>query len=153
MWKPPTERRSLQAQQGNLNKMFPESKCRVRREILCWRGIIRPTALSDDYTLQVKYMIGHCPEPRVISPALQQRGARECPHRYSDGSLCLFHPERYEFTASKFLSETIIPWASEWLFFYEIWLATGEWLGGGEHPPQKRRSPNRQGEARGVRPS
>lgn len=24
-------------------------------------------------------------------------------------------------------------WASEWLFFYEVWLATGTWLGGGLH--------------------
>ena len=32
------------------------------------------------------------------------------------------------------IAETIIPWASEWLLHYEIWLATGEWQGGGIHP-------------------
>ncbi|MDY0295864.1 MAG: hypothetical protein RB296_00975 [Acidobacteriota bacterium] len=31
------------------------------------------------------------------------------------------------------IAKTIVPWASEWLIFYELWLATGEWLGGGIH--------------------
>ena len=28
----------------------------------------------------------------------------------------------------------LVGWAAEWLFFYEVWLATGMWLGGGLHP-------------------
>jgi hypothetical protein len=33
-----------------------------------------------------------------------------------------------------FIADTLVPWASEWLFDYELWLATGEWYGGGiEH--------------------
>jgi len=24
-----------------------------------------------------------------------------------------------------------------WLFYYEIWLATGEWCGGGVHPEKR----------------
>jgi hypothetical protein len=32
------------------------------------------------------------------------------------------------------IAETILPLASIWLFYYEMWQATGEWLGGGEHP-------------------
>lgn len=39
-----------------------------------------------------------------------------------------------EFNVYKLLADTIIPWTVEWLYFYELWLATGEWLGGGEHP-------------------
>jgi hypothetical protein len=31
------------------------------------------------------------------------------------------------------LAMTVIPWISEWLYFYELWLVTGEWLGGGTH--------------------
>lgn len=34
------------------------------------------------------------------------------------------------------IADTLVPWASEWLLFYELWLATdGQWLGEGEHPP------------------
>ncbi len=29
---------------------------------------------------------------------------------------------------------TLIAWAAEWFWFFEYWLETGEWLGGGSHP-------------------
>ena len=32
------------------------------------------------------------------------------------------------------IADTILPWTSLWLYFYELWHATGQWLGGGEHP-------------------
>ncbi len=32
------------------------------------------------------------------------------------------------------IATTVIPWLLEWLVYYEAWQATGEWLGGGEHP-------------------
>jgi hypothetical protein len=32
------------------------------------------------------------------------------------------------------IAETIIPWTSEWLYFYELWVFTGEWHGGGHAP-------------------
>jgi len=36
------------------------------------------------------------------------------------------------------LADTIVPWLMSWLFFYEIWHAIGEWLGGGvEHSARK----------------
>lgn len=33
------------------------------------------------------------------------------------------------------ISDTIIPWVADWLLYYELWLATGEWLGGGHGSP------------------
>jgi hypothetical protein len=27
-----------------------------------------------------------------------------------------------------------VPWAYLWLFYFEHWLATDEWQGGGKHP-------------------
>jgi hypothetical protein len=47
--------------------------------------------------------------------------------------LCLFLGN-HEWHESIPIADTLVPWASEWLFFYELWLATGEWLGEGEHP-------------------
>lgn len=32
------------------------------------------------------------------------------------------------------LAKTILPWTAEWLLHYEVWLVTGEWVGGGVHP-------------------
>jgi hypothetical protein len=36
------------------------------------------------------------------------------------------------------VATTIMPWLLLWLTFYELWLATGVWLGGGTvHSPRK----------------
>jgi hypothetical protein len=32
------------------------------------------------------------------------------------------------------ISDTIVPWAVLWLYYFEDWLATDEWKGGGKHP-------------------
>jgi hypothetical protein len=32
------------------------------------------------------------------------------------------------------LATTTVPWALLWLFYFESWLVTGAWDGGGIHP-------------------
>jgi hypothetical protein len=32
------------------------------------------------------------------------------------------------------IDNTIVPWAILWLFYFEEWLWSDEWKGGGEHP-------------------
>jgi hypothetical protein len=45
------------------------------------------------------------------------------------------HPEKYaEWRPQLQLSDTILPWASLWLFYFEQWLFSGKWEGGGAHP-------------------
>jgi hypothetical protein len=54
---------------------------------------------------------------------------------YDDERLCLFLPCSGEWDSTKYLAETVLPWTCEWLFHYEVWLATGGmWCGGGSHP-------------------
>jgi hypothetical protein len=48
--------------------------------------------------------------------------------------LCLYLPSADEWMPTQLIAETIVPWTSLWLFYYETWHATGEWLGGGDHP-------------------
>ena len=50
--------------------------------------------------------------------------------------LCLF--AKGDWTPQKYISETIVPWAAEWCYFYEVWLDTGEWHGGGYHKGEYR---------------
>jgi hypothetical protein len=45
-------------------------------------------------------------------------------------TLCLYLGE--EWSRVNPLTD-LVGWATEWLFFYEVWLATGMWLGGGLH--------------------
>ena len=42
---------------------------------------------------------------------------------------------RYVINRKDLISDTIIPWVADWLLYYELWLATGEWLGGGHGSP------------------
>ena len=48
--------------------------------------------------------------------------------------LCLTHYETDRWNTSIMLLESYIPWAVEWTEFYELWLMTGKWYGGGIHP-------------------
>ena len=105
-----------------------------QRDGIDWRGVLQPSELSQLYTVQLLYRAGGNPRVFVRRPTLEARAGRKPEHLYPDGSLCLFHPRRGEWLPSDVIAHTIIPWAAEWLFHYECWLFTGEWLGGGEHP-------------------
>ncbi len=48
--------------------------------------------------------------------------------------LCLFSLEGQEWNLDDLVAETTIYWAARWLYFYEGWLATKMWKGGGHHP-------------------
>ena len=68
----------------------------------------------------------------VLNPPLMTRPAEEIPHRFHDGSLCLHY--HGEWSSRHSIAATTVPWTVTWLYYYELWLATGEWLGGGIHP-------------------
>ncbi len=104
---------------------------------LMWRGRVRPAEVSDSYVIDVDYRTDtrFVPRPRVfvIDPLLQERDGGRCPHRHGEQEPCLYYHPGYEWRKEMAIAHTIVPWASRWLYFYEIWLATGEWMGGGVH--------------------
>jgi hypothetical protein len=98
-------------------------------------GVLRPTSRSDAYEFILKYNLDDSPKTKILAPMLMKNcKGEEAPHLYPNENLCLYHPQYREFSRIDFLSDTIIPWASLWLYYYEVWHLTGEWLGGGEHP-------------------
>ena len=102
---------------------------------MVWNGQLQPTPASDRYSTRIIYSRRRrSPKVIVISPKLTRRNFEPIPHRYGDGSLCLWQPAYGEWNPAYWIAETVLGWASLWLFFYELWHATGEWLGGGEHP-------------------
>jgi hypothetical protein len=73
----------------------------------------------------------------VVSPNLNELAdGRHLPHVYSTKPvrLCLFDPQTAEWSPSAAIADTIVPWIYEWLFFFEEWLVSDEWKGGGRHP-------------------
>lgn len=115
--------------------LFPSSevqcKCGKMEIILS----LKPTDVSIDYKIRLVARQGNkgvdifVVEPRID---LYENG-KKVPHLYSNGSLCLYYPKYQEWDYSDSWAETLIPWVSLWLFYYEIWKDTGSWLGGGTH--------------------
>jgi len=126
---------SLIHQEGALRSYFPESTI-IRRgeEELIWIGDITPSPLSETYRVKLHYRKGHFINVYVIGRKLTlARGKTKLPHVYSTPKqqLCLYYPKGNEWHPGLFYVHSLIPWASEWLYHYEIWVATGTWRGGG----------------------
>lgn len=118
-----------------MSLLCPEFKLRQKRRQVevTWVGTIQPTQLSDQYLVSVRQRVSWCPDVRVLSPPLRLApGAKKLPHVYGDGSLCLHTQEDWD--PSRFVADCVVPWISCWLYFYEVWLVTGAWVGGGTHP-------------------
>lgn len=89
-----------------------------------WVGTLQPRETSQLYTVAIGYKLGRVPDVRVLSPTLQ----RNAPHVYPDGTLCLYWDEEWRWRRTEFIALTILPWTSLWLYHYELWLDTDEWL-------------------------
>lgn len=109
---------------------------------LVWVQKVKPSEYSKEYTITLKYD-GFVPEVYLYNQGIMKTKDEDIPHCYHRSyenenneyvKLCLYYPKYKEWTKNMFLSETIIPWAIEWLKYYELWRITGKWLGGGiEH--------------------
>ena len=128
------KRISLALNSLQLKKEFPASICTIKRSKLTWVGDLQPTALSLTYKVRIEYQIDGNPSVDLVHPKLERRDGKLPRHLYPQERLCLYLPGGYEWNAQMLLVETIVPWTAEWLMHYEIWLATGEWCGGGMHP-------------------
>lgn len=111
---------------------------------LRYRFRISPSAFGRVYDCQLQVKPdSQSPEVIVLAPCLQTlAGSATIPHIYSHAGLgtklCLWWPKRREWKPQMKLAETFIPWTAEWLWYFEDWLFTGKWEGGGAHPPLKR---------------
>lgn len=113
--------------------------CQLERKRLVATGVIRPHALAREYRVRIEYEPGKYPRAWVDDPPLRPRTkGGSIKHTYPGPRPCLFHPPGREWTSAMQIADTILPWLMAWLFFYEVWHATGEWLGGGiEHSAPK----------------
>lgn len=129
----------MPGQIGEMRRRFPHFSTSWQQGRVTWTGTITPAPGCESYVVRISYRIGKQPTAFVIDPELVSRGDQRIPHRYADGSLCLYRPKYREWTAVMPVAATIVPWSSLWLYYYEAWLATGDWAGGGEHPSAKER--------------
>lgn len=130
---------------GRMRAKFPGMAVAFRRSRIIWTGDWWPHPLSDTYHVQISYTLGRRPRIAILSPKLKLApGKTGLPHVYPDGQMdiCVHRPE--EWMPSSLIADTIMPWISQWLRFYEVWQQTGSWEGEGTHPEAES---HRQGQA------
>jgi hypothetical protein len=96
------------------------------------------------------------PDLIVLDPDLSVlAGGRKLPHTYphkgKGTKLCLWWPKGRDWTTQMEFTDTYVPWAAEWFFYFEDWLFTGEWAGGGVHPDMQPKRWSRQRAAEDAR--
>ena len=109
----------------------------LRAGRLLWRYQTSPAPLSRIYGIRIEFANDGTPEVFVERPDLVElAGGRKLPHVYrqSPPRLCLYLPGTGEWQPWMRIDQMIVPWTSLWLYFFEDWLATDEWKGGGQHP-------------------
>ena len=134
--------KSVALQLYNLKFKYKCINYSLSRGKLIWVQKVKPSEYSKEYVITLKYD-GLVPEVYLYNQGIMKIKDEDIPHTYhrfyeSEHNeyvkLCLYYPIYGEWTKNMFLSETIIPWAIDWLKYYELWRITGEWLGGGiEH--------------------
>lgn len=126
---------TLGVQQYHMKLKFPGFKFYKKDcSNIGWIGQLKPTVNSPLYTVKIKYSDYH-PKVYVLEPKILDNA----PHRYEDGSLCLYYPKDMSYEETSIIADTIVPWTAEWLFYYEAWLKEGVWWGpeAPHHPNSK----------------
>ncbi len=113
-----------------MSVVHPTFKARISRNRVTWTGDLQPSPISETYAVDIQYTLRGRPKVTVLQPVLRMRPSGEkVPHTFSDGSICLHLHQ--DWTPMMFVADTTVPWLALWLYYYEVWHATGEWLGGG----------------------
>ena len=109
-----------------------------------WRGQLRPIAQT--YDVRVKIAAGcadadlsyqwRAASVRVLNGAVRPApDGTTVPHLYGSwddprgADLCLYYPPDESMVLGHEVAEKLLPWAYEWLYYYEMWLVTGMWFG------------------------
>jgi hypothetical protein len=128
----------MAAQVGRMSSKHPQLKLSLRRNAATWEGNWCPSDLSDTYLIRVTYRLRSRPVIAILSPTLRlAKGKIKLPHTYADGQLDLCVHEPDEWNSRLLIADTIMPWVSQWLRFYEYWEQTGSWEGKGSHPESR----------------
>jgi len=134
-------RRHFLLEKSRIERYFSCFSCEILRDRLECRATISPGKGCDSYKISLKYREGGVPKVFVMKPKIKPNSSI---HIYKEGYLCLYDHRSSPWSDLMKIHETIIPWAAEWLVYYELWKTTGEWLGpeaqhhGSKKKPERR---------------
>ena len=120
----PKTRISLAQQNVFMQHLFPQFQFVWKNGIGIWKGTLQPREISPVYEIQIKYNPGLRPKVWVTKPEIRL-GTN---HQYNDKSLCLWWYKEWDWSPSQDISKTVVPWTALWLYYYELWSDTGDWL-------------------------
>lgn len=131
-------RRSPSAQLHAMRLRYPQFESeKLPNGTIRWVGVIQP--ILQPYRIGVLWNLNmKIPQVVVLNPALKPRHGgkfEDVPHLLFDdenpefSGLCLFDPDKEEWTNEDLIADTTIPWACEWLMYYELWHLDGTWRG------------------------
>ncbi|HIP11149.1 MAG TPA: hypothetical protein EYG73_00385 [Arcobacter sp.] len=111
---------------------------KLKNNYFYWEFDIKPSDFSRIYkVLLIWDFTKTAPRVYILNDEIHNIAKeKNIPHLYSQEKiqLCLYYPSYNEFSRSMSLCETIVPWTFWWLSYYEEWLHSREWKGGGIHP-------------------
>jgi len=100
----------------------------VGEKTVTFSGKIVSSTIQKNY--EVEIMCGLNFYPKVYIKNIDFSKKRP-PHLYKDNSLCLYYLDYNEYKHKDLIFPKIYDWIILWIYYYELWLAYGEWLGGG----------------------
>jgi hypothetical protein len=106
---------------------------------LVWVYETTPSPFGRAYVARIVFRQDGAPVVFIDAPNLTLLAeGRRIPHVYRQDptELCLYLPGAFQWSPWMRIDQTIAPWVMLWLYFFEDWLWSGEWRGGGEHPTQ-----------------
>lgn len=124
----------LEIQRLMLAGACPAAELGIKGNNLRATMLVKPSPLSRSYLVEILYRLGRMPETIVRCPRLLDfASGKRIPHIWSETPLrlCLFYNGACDWLPNMLLADTVLCWASEWLFHFEHWEFTGEWNGGG----------------------
>jgi hypothetical protein len=78
------------------------------------------------YKVLIHYRGDVRPIVKILSPEI----ASNRPHWHSIvDEPCLYKAADYSWNKRKLIANDIVPWLAGWVYFYEMWLRTGNWFG------------------------
>lgn len=108
-----------------MKNKYPQFKSKIEDDSIFFIGELQVKPEFPKYTVSIQYRNSSQPIVKILNPPLVSNP----PHVYTEKKLCLYHPENFKWKKEKLIANEIIEWTSAWIYFYEVWLETGNWYG------------------------
>ena len=99
--------------------------CRITSKGLICEGVISDELLFKDYEVYINFDLPKLPKVFITNPKIEFDPNI---HMYRDHSLCLYYYKDLSYSVNNLMYDTIVPWTSEWLIFYELYKLKDKWL-------------------------